>query len=384
MKKTIVIRSNQINPDPRVEKIAESLCEAGFEVVVLSWNRNDFNLADVEIKTLNSFKYKIIRKRIPAQFGGGLRNLFPLLLWQIFLVYWLVRNRVNYELIYACDFDTVLPAVLMKLIFKKKLIYDIFDYYVDSFRVPNIFKPIIRKLDKWSMIACDRLIICDENRIEQIAFNDLRKITIIPNSPKDLLPYFNEDNEFYYRKNNNFTLSYVGILQEGRFIAEMIDIFKRNINWNLLIGGFGPLEEYIKKNVTANITFLGKLSYIQAMRLYYESDAIFAIYDPQIPNHKFSSPNKVFEAMMLAKPIIVAKGTGIDKFVEKYKIGLSVNYYDVKEVEEAIIKLSNENYRLELGSNGRNLYEKEYKWEKLKKRLFDSIEKIYETSSHIR
>ncbi len=377
MKRIIIVRSNQINPDPRVEKIAETLCRAGFEVSVLSWNRNDFSLPDVEVKILNASKYKIIRKRIPAQFGGGIKNLFSLFLWQIFLMYWLIKNRFNYELIYACDFDTVLPAILMKLIFKKKLIYDVFDYYVDSFKVPSIFKPIIKKLDKWSMIVCDKLIICDENRVEQIAYNNLEKITVIPNSPKDLLSYFDNSNNLrYYRKNDNFTLAYVGILQEGRFLVEMIEIFKKNFDWNLIIAGFGPLEEYIKKSVTANITFLGKLSYIEAMRLYYESDAIFAIYNPRVPNHKFSSPNKVFEAMMLSKPIIVAKGTGIDKFVEKYKIGLSVDYNDIKEVEEVIIRLNNKEYQLELGLNGRSLYEKEYKWEKLERRLLDVIEGI--------
>lgn len=47
-------------------------------------------------------------------------------------------------------------------------------------------------------------------------------------------------------------------------------------------------------------------------------DLLFAIYDPFIPNNRFASPNKIFEAMALGKPVLVSKGTTMTDYIEKY------------------------------------------------------------------
>uniref|UniRef100_A0A7C3MKX3 Glycosyltransferase n=1 Tax=Dictyoglomus thermophilum TaxID=14 RepID=A0A7C3MKX3_DICTH len=367
----VIIRSNQVNPDPRVEKLAEILVKKGNRVVVLAWNRNEFYLPSEQIVNLDNFFYKIIRVRIPGEYGKGLSNLFPILKWQMFLFLWLVKNKNIYNIIHACDFDTIIPSIIVKLLFKKKVIYDIFDYYTDSFKIPFFLRPIIRFLDKIAMKISDKIILCDEIRLKQISFYDLKKIEIVQNIPKDLLFYFKGNPNYLFRKNCNLTLAYVGILQEGRFIKEMIEIFKKHLEWNLIIGGFGPLESEIIRNTRENIIFLGRLSYIDALRVYYESDAIFAIYDPSVPNHKFSSPNKLFEAMMLSKPIIVAKGTGIDKLVMEEKIGLIVDYGNIKDTEDAIRKLEDKLFRDSLGLRGRKLYERKYNWQFAEKKVIN-------------
>jgi glycosyltransferase involved in cell wall biosynthesis len=372
----VILRSNQVNPDPRVQKLAEVLVKKANKIVIVAWNRNEFSLPSEQIVEINDFIYKIVRKKIPAEYGIGMLNLLPMLKWQKFLFLWLLRNRNNYDIIHACDFDTIIPSILIKLIFKKKVIYDIFDYYVDSFRIPFILKPIIRFLDKVAMKISDKIILCDESRLKQISYYNSKKIEIIQNTPKDMLFYFRSNPNYLYRKNNNLTLAYVGILQEGRFIKEMIEIFKRHPEWNLIIGGFGPLESEIIRNMRENIIFLGRLSYIDALRVYYESDAIFAIYDPSIPNHKFSSPNKLFEAMMLSKPIIVAKGTGIDKLVTKEKIGIVVDYDNTKDTEEALRSLENKLYRESLGRRGRELYERKYSIEIIERKIINIYNEI--------
>jgi len=372
----VIIRSNQVNPDPRVEKLAEVLVKNRNRVVIMAWNRNEFYLPSEQLVEIDDFLYKIVRIRISAGYGRGLSNFFPMLKWQIFLFLWLVKNRDIYDIIHACDFDTIIPSILVKLLFKKKVIYDIFDYYVDSFKIPSFFKPIIRFFDKVAMKISDKIILCDENRLKQISFYNLKKIEIIQNTPKDMLFYFRSNPNYLYRKNSNLTLAYVGILQEGRFIKEMIEIFKRHPEWNLIIGGFGPLESEIMRNMRENIIFLGRLSYVDALRVYYESDAIFAIYDPSIPNHKFSSPNKLFEAMMLSKPIIVAKGTGIDKLVTEEKIGIAVDYDNIKDTEEALRSLENKLYRESLGRRGRELYERKYSIEIIERKIISIYNEV--------
>ena len=51
-------------------------------------------------------------------------------------------------MVHACDFDTILPALMCKWLWKIKVIYDIFDFYADHLRAtPNLIKRMIRAVD---------------------------------------------------------------------------------------------------------------------------------------------------------------------------------------------------------------------------------------------
>lgn len=51
-----------------------------------------------------------------------------------------------------------------------------------------------------------------------------------------------------------------------------------------------------------------------------------AIYDPKVPNHRYAAPNKFYEALMLGKPIVMAKNTGFDEIIEENNIGCLIEY----------------------------------------------------------
>lgn len=103
---------------------------------------------------------------------------------------------------------------------------------------------------------------------------------------------------------------------------------------------------------------------------------ISAIYDPSIRNHRLCAPNKFYEALALAKPVIVCKGTGIDEIVEKNKIGIVIDY-DESDFYAAVRRLiGNNTLRKEMGSRARQLYDSEYRWDIMRKKLIDKYKKI--------
>ena len=57
-----------------------------------------------------------------------------------------------------------------------------------------------------------------------------------------------------------------------------------------------------------------------------ECDVILCVYDPKDYNNRNNLPNKLFLAMKLGKPIIVSKGTKAAEIVEKYGMGVAVDY----------------------------------------------------------
>lgn len=48
-----------------------------------------------------------------------------------------------------------------------------------------------------------------------------------------------------------------------------------------------------------NVEFIGKINYDAILKRTLNCDIIFALYNPKIPNHKYASPIKLFEAMIV-------------------------------------------------------------------------------------
>ena len=362
----VICRSNPIEPDPRVEKVACTLAEAGYAVTLLGWDRTA-QLATSEQR--NGMRY--LRLPIRAKFARGIYNFPALFRWQFGLLGWLLKHQDEYDLIHACDFDTVLPALVCKKAWGKKVVYDIFDFYSDHLRsTPAVIKSAIRYLDLRVISQADAVILVDEARKQQIAGSDPKYLEVVYNTPRDVLGDLPTMDQPYPR--GEMHLVYVGLLQVERGLLELLEVLRLHPEWTLELAGFGGDEDKILElaRQLANVTFHGRISYKHALELSNRADVLLATYDPTIPNHRFSSPNKVFEAMMLAKPIIVAKDTNMDRIISAAGSGLVVPYGDVSALEKALACLANDSrLRLSLGKNARMSYETTYSWSRMQTKI---------------
>jgi glycosyltransferase involved in cell wall biosynthesis len=370
----LITRSNPISPDPRVEKIARVLGKTGYSVLVLGWDRTA-SLPEKEI--LENFT--IHRLQIRAEFGKGMENLPNLLKWQWGLLGWLIKYRKTYDVIHACDFDTILPALLMKLLLRKRMIYDIFDFFADHLRAtPKMIKGLIRRVDLWAIGKVDALILVDDARLVQIVGSKPHLISVIYNSPEDVGETLFTTGSTQV---NGFRLAYIGLLQVERGLLEMIDVLRQHQDWHLDLAGFGGDQELILDSIAgmANIQWHGRVKYQRALQLNAAADVLFATYDPAIPNHKYSSPNKIFEAMMLGKPIIVCADTNMDRMVEEADCGCIVPYGDIPALEKTLQSLATDAELLRrLGQNARKAYDTKYHWSIMSQKLIQLYEKVLE------
>ncbi len=366
----LILRSNPISPDPRVEKIARALVGQGDQVTCLGWDRTAA-LPPVEARD----GYQILRLKIAAQYGSGMQNLPALLRWQGGLLSWLWKRRKEYDLVHACDFDTVLPALLACRLWKKYLIYDIFDFYADHLRrTPDAFKRAIRALDLWVISQADAVVLVDESRKDQIVGSHPRRLQCVYNSPEDIVDPLAGNSNGETGQPAGLSVAYVGLLQLERGLAEMLEVFRRHPDWHLDMAGFGGDEAALRAMASElpNVNWHGRVSYARALALSQAADVLFATYDPAIANHRYSSPNKVFEAMMLGKPVIVAADTNMDRIIQAEDCGLVVRYGDVPELEAALTALYEDPaLRARLGRNARSAYENRYSWLVMSQRLID-------------
>ena len=358
-------RSNPIAPDPRVEKEARALAGDGHQVAVLGWDRSG-ELPERE----EDADFQVFRLRIKAGYANGIGNLPQLLKWELGLMRWLIVHRKEYDAIHACDFDTILPCLFAKWLFKKKVIYDIFDFYADHLRrTPQIIIRIIRSVDLWAIGQADAVIIVDDARVKQIEDSSPRKLIVVYNSPEDQPAVEYEEN--FFSPSSKLKLTYVGLLQVERGLFEMLAVLKKHPEWELNLAGFGGDEQQLVDMASdmPNVNWHGRVAYPKALQLSRAADVLFATYDPSIPNHAYSSPNKIFEAMMLGKPLIVAHDTNIDSIVERHHNGLVVEYGNVQELENALSLLTDSAQRELMGGNSRRAYDDEYGWGKMKDKL---------------
>lgn len=366
----MILRSNPVAPDPRVEKEARALHQAGYNVVVVAWDRTA-SLPRIEERCYA----RIERVALTARFGLGLKNLIPLLRWQVGLLVSLWKHRRDYEIIHACDFDTVLPALVMKWLYAKKVVYDVFDFYADMIQgVPAFIRDIIRSVDLWVMRKVDALILVDEVRMQQIGSGCPERLELIYNSPETCpLPA-------PVPMGTPLRIAYVGLLQVDRGLLVMLNVLRRHPEWELDLAGFGRDDALIRGAAEglANVRISGRIPYAEALELYARSDVMFATYNPSVPNHRYSSANKLFEAMMLGKPIIVARGTSMDRIVEGHQVGFVVDYGDVDQLERALEEIASWDCdrRRKFSTHARSVYMEHFAWGKMATRLINLYRRV--------
>lgn len=311
----VFLRSIDCNPDPRVQKYVDYLDKTNIHSRIICWDRSDV-LEDDD---------KHIYYRRVAGFGGGIKNYKGILGFNLFLFKELFINRKSYKIIHACDFDTILPALIFKIFFRKKVIYDIFDWFVDSRQLENkILKNIILFFEKCALKIADATIICDERRAKQINYRP-KTLWVLPNIPAVKLDnVIVEDREDKDLK--KIYLSYVGTMPSDRGLDKILKCVSENRNIELNIAGFGIMADLTKEYSEKynNIHFYGTVSYEKGLEIMSQSDIIVATYEKTCRNNIFAAPNKYYEGLFLGKPILTTEGTIIAESTLEYQTGFVV------------------------------------------------------------
>lgn len=364
-----------MTPDSRAEKEIDALIRSGCKVWAIGWDRERRHPFRKETLEVYGAKADIYRVGIKGEFSGGVRkNIAGLIKFQIKMFVQLVKMRKNIDIVHACDFDTALTAEIFTKLFRKKLVYDIFDYYVHCAKIPKLLKGIVEKLDRMVINKADAVLICTEQRREQIAGTKPKLLAVIHNTPGQLIQTAQKRG-----KSDKIKIVYAGVLLENRFLKEMTEVVSESENYELHIGGFGQLEDYMRKaaETYSNIYFHGSLLYEDVLQLENGCDILTAVYNPQIPNHRYAAPNKFYEALMLGKPVIMAKGTGMADIIENNHFG-AVCAYSKDSFGKALKEVSAElNNFEEKSKKMKELYRTEYSWDIMEKRLLDVYRQIW-------
>lgn len=379
----VLVRSNPVNPYPRLEKTANALQKAGHSVHILAWDRRENYKKREEVIDLPNTKAPITRIGIKGEFSGGMKkNLLPLMKFETFIYKWLSKHKNEYDVIHAYDFDTGFIAEFCARCFKKLFVYDIPDYYVDSHGLKGSgIGNMVQKSENRVINSADAVIICTEKRREQIAGTTPKRLTVLHNTPYDKQSKPFDEAEFSFDK-DKLKLAYIGIFGKARFLDKIAETVISRDDCEFHVGGYGgDMESYFERlsSESDKIKYYGKVSYDKTLFIEKNCDVICAVYDPEVPNHNYAAPNKFYEALMLGKPIVMARNTGVDEIVSDEDIGVVIDY-NAESLNEALVKLTaRKDEWAEMGKRARKLYDEKFSWNVMQQRLlnlYGEIEKI--------
>lgn len=364
-KKVCILRSNPVKPDSRVEKTAWALKKAGYDVHILSWDRDSDHDEQCGVVAVADELIPITWLGYKAAFNEGMKSLKPYLKFQFHMRKWIEEHIEEIDIIHACDFDTAFFSQHFGK--NKKYVFDIFDFLYGE--PVNAFQWMVNKAQLAIINKADATIICSEERKDQISKAHPRRLEVIHNTP------FIEQithNELTFRSTTErVKIAYVGILADQRLLSAIGRVLSRRKDVELHIGGFGTLEplfrELSMKN--DNIHFYGRIPYSQTLELESKCDIMTAIYNPSVENCRKAAPNKFYESLMLGKPLIMVKGTGMSNVVEQYDIGELISFSE-NGFEKGLDRLiARKSEWPQMSERMKEIYKNNYSWDEMRKRL---------------
>jgi glycosyltransferase involved in cell wall biosynthesis len=211
----------------------------------------------------------------------------------------------------------------------------------------------------------DAVIVPDLRRSEQFGAARPKRLVEIMNVPEDRgLPPTREDSD-------GFVVFYGGMIAKDRGLKDLVAACE-DVGAKLIVAGHGPDEAQLLGGIESShaAMYLGTISYQEVLEQTAACQVVAALYDPSVPNNKFAAPNKLFEAMMLGKPVLTSEGTLAADIVREVRCGIVVRYGDRPGLNRALetLMLAPEEAKA-MGARGRDAFESRYNWKAMEPRL---------------
>lgn len=331
MKKTILFISyDHIEYRRRVLNQIETANKSGFKVKVISISKKGI------IEQKYSFEYTPI---ILSNFFNWSIVAYPL--FNLILLIKILFKK--YDVVHFRGLIPI-PAILIRQWFNKsKLVYDAHEY----FRGHLIFKhrPIRRiiwmRFEKQIVKQVETVITVCEPLAELLKkdYPSVKSIDVIRSVP-DIDKKI--QNKFQNQKTEKLIIFH-GYFLPGRALENIIKSMQ-NINEplvKLILIGEGILENKLKfltndLDLNKKIEFLPFIPNEQLIEFISRGDIGLVIIEPDCINRKYALPNKFFECIHAALPILASKIPTLQLYVDRYKVGKTVDSNDVNGIAKSI------------------------------------------------
>ena len=372
MASTLMLLANPYRPDPRVRIEAKALADAGHKVTLLAWSRDTG-----EPGTDADGAVGISRVGPACPFRSASRMLTRL------PRYWLAALKASramtFDIVHSHDLDTLPAGLLIGRLRRKPVLYDAHELYAAMVKddVGAMSGPL-QRLESFLVRRADAVITVSDTLADELSKGRGQRARVVMTSP-DASPLSEAEVRAVREERglSGFVVSYLGSLEPGRFVEQLLDAFSPEDGVTVLVAGKGSLEEKVRQaSGKGHVRYLGSVSTDEALRLTAASDIVTAMMDPSNPNNVVGTPGKILNSMALARPYVTTQGLRIAELTERKGMGI-VTSYDQGAFREAVLKARRDpRGLLEMGLRGREHFASDMSWSKSKGELLEAYDSL--------
>ena len=351
-----VIHGND-GSDVRIGKICRSVSRLGHDVHFIGWDRRPHT---IKIIDLGSAARQVMQWE--TQFGRG--DLLGYAKFARHVVKTLASLKP--DVVHCVNEDFALLVLPFRGVLFDSLVCDVFDSLTDRHSHRGaVIDVMTRAVAEIVRSGADRLIATDEARFERFG-RHRAKTSIIENVPED------PGEELSQRIPEGSTKLYVaGTLTESRGLRQMLDASNHVENLQIISAGW-PFDEYAAETFLRHpkVRYEGVLTARQSLDLAASCDAVFAFYAPTSSNNLLASPNKIYDAMSVGRPVIINSEARVSQWVVTNGLGWRSAYTDVSGLTSILAGLLGARQRLpQFAARARQLYAAKHTWSIMEGRL---------------
>lgn len=307
------------------------------------------------------------------------------LVLSLFLFLYLIKLLHRYDMIYARDYHTAIIAFLPRIIFKKKLVFEINGLASEEQRMKG-YSLINRVLSFFIQFAekiatkCSNRIVCVTPQIASYLVQrfhcQMKKVEIISNgvNTKIFHPIDDETLITNCRKRlkigkEDRVITFVGNLapwQGVDYLIQVAPLIIRDIkNTKFLIIGDGILKKEFENEVdrlglSDNFIFTGMVAY-KEIPLYINIADICIVLKKKLKSGY--SPIKLYEYMACGKPVVSSNVEGLE-FIDTERAGYVIDPKNITSLYECLSDLLNDRQkRMAMGQKGLEIVREKFDWE---------------------
>jgi len=372
-----------------VKEIVNGLRKLGHHVGLVASSLNKSEKADrfYNLNVMTLFMLRLFRLKKQ-----------PYIVSSIFLFIYLLKILPQYDIIYARDYHTVMIALFPRLIFKKKLVFEINGIANEEQRLKNnsllncILVFLMQKAEKMATKYSEKIISVTPHMRAYLIENyhcPPDKVLAITNgvNTKKFHPIHDEALLGEWRgrlgiAKEEIIIAFVGNLAPWQGVETLIEVapflLKEVKNIKFLIIGDGILKKAFKEKVnnlgvTDHFIFTGMVIH-KEIPLYINIADICVL-----PKRKLKSgysPIKLFEYMACGKPVVASRVEGLE-FIEEEGTGRLTEPEDIISLEKTLYNLIKEpQERLMMGGKGFQIARERFSWESRVTQIEEVLKKM--------
>ena len=350
--------------DVRLNKLCHAMLRLGHNVHFIGWDRQpdqpkQLHLGDTHIHIM-------VRATVHGRW-----NMVGHLAYVRYVSH--LCRKIRPDLAWVVNEELALSLLPLRYFLCRYLVCDIFDSLADRHsQRGSLIVGLLRLGTIAARAGSDRLIVTDEARKARLG-RFRYKAVVIGNYPEDPGPELSKSLPV-----GPVHLWVAGSLMGSRGLETALAVIDDCENVDIQSAGWIydsiAAEKFLKH---PRVHFHGILSPAESLAAAAACDAVFAFYAPVSVNNRLASPNKIYDALSIGRPIIINEEVAVSKFVTDQNMGYTCKYDDVESLKRIVLALKAQRSNLpEFADRARALLKKGYTWAAMTQRIATVIEDL--------